>query len=506
MDVSLSCGTEHKPDSAERKPRKIAVIGGGIAGLSAAWSLEKARRAGEPVSYALYEASSHLGGVIRSEIVDGCVVEGGPDSFLTEKPAAAELCRQLGIADQLLGSNDAERKTYILVGNRLIPLPDGLMFMVPTKLVPTALTPLFSWRTKLRMAREFLFPPRPAREDESVAAMTCRHFGQETVDRLVSPLLSGVYGGDASDLSVRAVLPRMVSMEQKHRSLSRAMLAARTNAIPPGKSHAPRSLFTTLRNGMSQMTDALARELQPGSIHLHTPVRSLRHNSDFCPELKPGCKLTCGWAIQRDDGPACFDAVILALPAWSSGRLLRPVDRLLSEMLEEIPYSSSITVTLGFSMDQLRSLPPGFGYLVPATERRTMLACTFVHTKFAGRTPPDKGVLRCFLGGAGNDALLDESDERITEKVLTELAEILHISGRPGFVRITRSRQAMAQYAVGHLDRMQFIRDSVATIPGLALAGNAYEGIGVPDCIRTGQHAAHTVLKALQQASVATGH
>ena len=207
--------------------RRIAILGGGIAGLSAAWTLEKSRRAGAPIAYSLYEASGRLGGVIRSEIVDGCVVEGGPDSFLTEKPAAAALCRELGIADQLLPSNDRERKTYILVKNRLIPLPDGLMFMVPTKLVPTILTPLFSWNTKLHMAREFLFPPAPATEDESVAAMTRRHFGQETVDRLVSPLLSGVYGGNADELSVRAVLPRMVDMEQKHGSLTRAMLAAR---------------------------------------------------------------------------------------------------------------------------------------------------------------------------------------------------------------------------------------------------------------------------------------
>ncbi|HEX4065021.1 MAG TPA: protoporphyrinogen oxidase [Acidobacteriaceae bacterium] len=500
MDVTLGCRSEQKDASVEGKSRRIAILGGGIAGLSAAWALEKARRAGEPVKYSLYEAADRLGGVISSELIDGCVVEGGPDSFLTEKPAAAELCRELGIGDQLLGSNDAERKTYILVGERLIPLPDGLMFMVPTKLVPTALTPLFSWSTKLHMAREFLFPPAPATEDESVADMTRRHFGQETVDRLVSPLLSGVYGGDASQLSVRAVLPRMVSMEQKHRSLSRAMLAARKTAIPPtGKSRTPRSLFTTLRGGMSQMVEAIARELQPGSIHLGTSVRALRHNSEDCPSSRPDCKLTCGWTIETAQGIEPFDGVILALPAWVAGGLLRGVDRLLGDVLAEVPYSSSITVTMGFPMDQLHSLPPGFGYLVPATERRSMLACTFVHAKFAGRTPPDKGVLRCFLGGAGNDALLDEPDDRIREKVLKELAEILHVTAPPTFVRIARSRRAMAQYSVGHLDRMQYVRDSVAAMPSLAVAGNAYEGIGVPDCIRTGQHAAHSVLESVQQ-------
>lgn len=478
-------------------PHRIAILGGGIAGLSAAYALEKARRTnsgtGAPVSYSLYEASGRLGGVIRSEIVDGCVVEGGPDSFLSEKPAAAALCRELGIADQLLPSNDAERKTYILVRNRLIPLPDGLMFMVPTKLVPTILTPLFSWSTKLHMAREFLFPPTPATEDESVAAMTRRHFGQETVDRLVSPLLSGVYGGNADQLSVRAVLPRMVTMEQKHRSLSRAMLAARKTvrklgAPGAGTAHlAPRrSLFTTLRDGMSQMTDGLAAQLAPGSVHLSSPVESITRQND-------------SWIVETAFGRERYDALILALPAWTSGGLLRPTHRALGEALQGVPYSSSITVTAGYNRDDLRNLPLGFGYLVPTSEGRRMLACTFVHNKFAGRTPFDKGVLRCFLGGSGNEGLLDHTDAQLTAIVEQELADVLGLRAKPNFIRIARWRQSMAQYGVGHLDRMQRVREAVASLPGLALAGNAYEGIGVPDCIRTGQQAADAILQSLQQ-------
>lgn len=484
--------------------RRIAIIGGGIAGLSAAWSLEKSRRLGQPIEYHLYEAAGRLGGVISSETIDGCIVEGGPDSFLTEKPAAAALCRELGIGDQLLPSNDRERKTYIVVKNRLIPLPDGLMFMVPTKLVPTALTPLFSWSTKLRMAREFLFPPAPGTEDESVAEMTRRHFGQETVDRLVSPLLSGVYGGDATQLSVRAVLPRMVAMEQSHGSLSRAMLAARKTAAPPSpsgrKPGAPRSLFTTLRDGMRLMVDGIASELAPGSIHLSTPVHSIRHNSVDCQDPKPpDCRYTCGWSVESAFGHEKFDGIILALPAWASAGLLRPIDRLVSDLLAEIPYSSSVTITMGYTMEDLRSLPPGFGFLVPPTEKRSMLACTFVHAKFAGRIPPDKGVLRCFLGGAGKDHLLDETDARLTEMVLGELGEILGLRAKPTFVRIYRSRHAMAQYSVGHLERVQAVRENIAALPGFALAGNAYQGIGVPDCIRTGQEAAETVLNSLKE-------
>src|ERR1700757_4682895 len=232
--------------------KRIAIIGGGISGLAAAFQIEEQRRAGAEIEYVLYEASPRLGGVLRTEYIDGCVVEAGPDSFVTEKPWAADLCRAVGIGDQLIASNDADRKTYILTRGRLVELPDGLMFLVPTKILPTGLSPLFSWKTKLRMTQELFHPPRPADHDESVAAFVERHYGNEMVDALADPLLSGVYGGEAANLSVRAVLPRFAEMERTHGSLGRAMLAARKNARKkiPGPPRPAPPLFTSLKNGM----------------------------------------------------------------------------------------------------------------------------------------------------------------------------------------------------------------------------------------------------------------
>jgi oxygen-dependent protoporphyrinogen oxidase len=255
--------------------KRVAIIGGGISGLSAAFALEKRRQAGASLEYALFEASPRLGGVLATEWVDGCLLEAGPDSFLTEKPWASDLSREVGLDDQLIGSKDADRKTYILVKGRLVVMPDGLMFMVPTKIVPTALSPLFSARTKMRMAREWFHPPRKAEADETVASFVERHYGSEMVDRLADPLLSGVYGGEASQLSVRAVLPRFAEMEATHGSLGRAMLAAR-NKMAHAPKGPPKPLFTSLKDGMQQLVDAVVSRLPASALHSNTPVQRIQ--------------------------------------------------------------------------------------------------------------------------------------------------------------------------------------------------------------------------------------
>ena len=479
---------------------RIAIIGGGIAGLAAAYELEKASAAGSPVEYSLFESRDRLGGSLASEIVNGAVIEKGPDSFLTEKPAAAELCRELGLGGELLPSNDAARKTYIVVKNRLVALPDGLMFLVPTKLVPTALTRLFSVSTKIRMALELLHPPRPSGlPDESVAALVERHFGSEAVDRLADPLLSGIYGGDAAQLSARTVLPRLVEMETQYGSLTRGMLAAhrkmRAMAVNSSKEStrgsAPRPIFTALRGGMQQLVDTLVARLDRISLRLSTPVNAIEKTRD-------------GWSIQSGctsdhSKTELFDAVIVASPAWAASAMLAGVDAELADELSGIPYSSSITINLVYDENKLGALPDGFGFLVPATEGRAMLACTFVHHKFLGRTPPGKAVFRAFLGGARNESLLSDTDEALVAIVRHELSEILgemtiSIDIAPEHTQVSRWRRAMAQYAVGHQDRIARITALIAALPGLRLAGNAYDGIGVPDCIRLGRKAAKELL------------
>jgi len=461
---------------------RVAIIGGGIAGLSAAYELEMARLRGTPVEYELFEAGARLGGVIASEVVDGTVIERGPDSFLTEKPAAMELCRELGLDVDFVSSNDVQRRTYILVRNRLVPLPDGLMFLVPTKILPMLMTPLFSAFTKLRMGLELLRSPLPHVGDESVAALVARHYGREVVDRLADPLLSGIYGGDADGLSAESVLPKLVEMEAKHGSLTLGMLAGMRARQGDGDEEAPKPIFTTLRLGLQELVDALVGRLDRAWLHVNSPVPGVDRVGDE-------------WSVRSGGaGNAAFDAVIVATPAWAAAEMLCSVDVELCEVLGEIPYSSSITVNLVYDGDDLDPLPPGFGFLVPAAERRAMLACTFIHRKFPGRTAPGRTVLRVFLGGVRNAALLDEPDEAIEELVRRELMEILEISAVPELVEIQRWPRAMAQYAVGHKERRRRIEERLATLPGLHLVGNAYDGIGISDCVRLGRGAAREIL------------
>ncbi|HTR66777.1 MAG TPA: protoporphyrinogen oxidase [Terriglobales bacterium] len=466
--------------------KRIAIIGGGISGLSAAFALEEQRAAGVQVDYTLYESSSRLGGVLRTERVDGCLIEAGPDSFITEKPWAAELCRQLGIGDQLIGSNDAARKTYIVVKGLLVPIPDGLMFLVPTKITPAVLSPLFSLGSKLRMAREWFHPPRRSDADETVASLVERHYGREVVERLADPMLSGVYGGEAGELSVRAVLPRFAEMEAQHGSLGRAMVAARKKMAQTGDSAKP-PLFTSLKDGMQQLTDTLLTRLPPKSLRTNSAVQTVQSERG-------------SWLVSAGYKSDVFDAVIIATPAGVAATLLQIANPALAAELAGIRYSSSATVALGYAADVRAALPAGFGFLVPRTEALRMLAATFVHNKFPHRAPRDRALIRCFFGGSRDEAVLNLDPEQIVQIARQELRQILGISAEPLFTRVFKWPASMAQYAVGHLEKLARIERLRRDSPGLALAGNAYRGIGVPDCVRSGKQAVAQSLEFLGMA------
>jgi oxygen-dependent protoporphyrinogen oxidase len=445
----------------------VIIIGGGISGLSTAWHLT---RAGIPST--LIEARPRLGGVIETRHVQGCVIEAGPDSFLAAKPAAMDLIRELGLAGEVIGSNDHLRQTYVWKSGRLVALPDGLMLMVPTRVLPMAATPLLGWSTKFRMAREWFHRTRGRIPDESVASFIETHYGREAVDYLAEPLLSGIYGGDPEALSVRSVLPTFVELEEKYGSLARGVLAERKKAAQPSRP----PLFQTLRSGLATMTEALARGI--GSRVIHGTAEA----------VEPGYRVRVnGQWLETDH-------VVLACEAHRAAPLAAGVDPRAGELLASVPYSSSMTLALAFDEREFRPRHQGFGFLVPRKERRRLVACTYAGTKFPHRTPPGTIVLRCFLGGAGDAGVLAESDEAVIATVSEELREIVGLAAAPKFTCICRWPRSMAQYTVGHQER---IAELEARLPaGLHLAGNAYHGIGIPDCIRMGKEAAGRIAAA----------
>jgi oxygen-dependent protoporphyrinogen oxidase len=460
--------------------KRIAIIGGGIAGLTAAFYLEKARRAGADLQWALFEKSDRLGGVIQTERHDGFVIEAGPDSFLSVKLDASQLCQELGIGDQLITSNDATRKTYILVKGKLIPIPQGLEFMVPTRIWPIATTPLFSLKTKLRMAGELFSSAQKNAGDESVGDFVRRHFGQEMVDRVAEPLLAGVYGGNAERLSIRAVLPRFAEMERKHGSLVRATLRAKALARPRAK---PQPLFTSLKNGMQQMVEALAAALPQSAIRLRQQNMTLRQVND-------------DWQIESGGINDQFQAVLLAVPAPAAAGLLRQFHPSLIEGLAGIEYTSTAAVALAYDQAEL---PPGHGFLVPRSEGRKLMACTFVHKKFSHRAPGDMKLLRCFFSSSRMPDLLTHSDEALQQFARQELKDILGLTAEPRFAQTFRWDRAMAQYETGHLDRVAAMEKIIAAMPGFHIIGNSFHGIGVPDCIKSARLAVEQVTSGVSQ-------
>jgi oxygen-dependent protoporphyrinogen oxidase len=420
--------------------KPVVIVGGGISGLSTAYYLSKA---GIPVR--LIEREPQLGGFLQTEIVDGCVVELGPDSFINSKPWARELIEELGIGDQIIGSNDHLRATYIWRGGRMIKMPEGLTLMVPARFGPVMRTPLLGWGSKLRMLAEITRRPVKHQEDRSVADFVKDHYGQEVVDYLAEPLLAGVYGGDANQLSAASVLPRFVEWEAQYGSVSRG--AMKSGAASPSP------LFGTLKLGFGQLVSELRNQTKAEIIHGKVE------------------KIEMGYRIRVDgEWMEAGQLVVACKP-----QLVLP------DLFPQMTYSSSTVVALMFNKSEVAHPLNGFGFLVPKKERKSIAACTWVGTKFEHRVPPDKILLRCFVNGNVKD-------------VLPELKQKMGITAAPIFERVIPWPDSMPQYTVGHAQRIELIEEMLKDFPGLHLVGNAYHGIGIPDCIRMAKQVAQQII------------
>ncbi len=466
---------------------RIAVVGGGITGLAAAHRLVElgaARRT--PVEPILIEALDRLGGTIATEYADGYLVEGGPDAFLTEKPWAVDLCTRLGLGERLIPTQPGRRRTLVLRGRRLLPLPDGFQLLAPSRLIPLWRSPVLSWRGKLRATTELLLPRRRSQDDESVGEFVVRRFGREVLERMVQPLVTGIYVADPSAVSLRATMPRFAEMERAEGSVIRALRRSASRREVHNGSGPRWSLFTAPAGGMQELVVGIAQRLPASLVKLRRRVTSLAQAG--------GAR---SWRVNLADGATLLvDGVILALPGPKAARLTSGLDPALSEQLAAIRYHSSAVVTLGYDRSAIRHRLDAFGFVVPRLEGRPILACSFSSLKFAGRAPDGSVLLRVFVGGEGAAEVLARDDADLARVTQQHLREILGISSPPGLVRVHRHMAAMPQYDVGHLEHVEAIRDRVAQHPGLAVCGNALTGVGIPDCIHSGEQAAEQALES----------
>lgn len=464
---------------------KLVVVGGGVAGLACAHrALEVARERAIPLEISLLEARDRLGGTIETEHVDGFLVEAGPDSFLSEKPWAIALCRRLGVEHRLVRTDDRFRKTFVWFGGRLHPLPDGFQLLAPTRLGPFVGSRLFSWPGKLRMALDLVLPRRPPGDDESLGSFVRRRLGREALERVAQPLVAGIYTADPDDLSLAATMPRFLELERAQRSVVLALWRAGRHgpAASGGTSGARWSLFVTFADGMGELIAALAARLPAASVQLGRRVSSIERRGD-------------AWRVEGPGGLALdADRVVVAAEAHAASRMLRYVDPPLATLLQVIVYASSATVSLGYRRADVPHPLDGFGFVVPRTEGRALLACTFSSVKYPGRAPKNSVLLRCFMGGALETRALEDDDGGLVRRAREELGAALGVTAEPMLVRVARHPVSMPQYAVGHLRTVEAIERRLTEAPGLFLAGSAYRGVGIADCVRSGEAAAEGAL------------
>ena len=486
LRTPLAQSAVHSPHHSSH----VIVIGGGIAGLSTAYALqEQTRLSGVPLACTLIEAQERLGGVILTERVGDFVIEAGPDSLLTQKPWGLDLCRTLGISDRLIGTNDQQRRIYILWGGRLHALPQGLMLIVPSRLGPLFRSQLLSWPGKLRIGLEYFLPPRPPDGDESLAGFVRRRLGREALEKIAEPLLAGIYAGSSDALSVLATFPRLRELERTHGGLIRGALAQRRAAFSGNP--ATTTMFMAPRGGMAEIVDVLSSRLDRVVKRLGQTVQRVVPHGDGRAEPH-------GYAVHLDDATILHaDAVVFATPAYVTARLVEGFHPSLANALRAISYVSSATISLAYRRRDVSHPLDGFGFLVGKHEGRRIMAATWTSTKFASRAPADGVLIRGFVGGAGCEDLVMLDDAALIQLVRHELKAILGIRVTPLLARVYRWERANPQYGVGHLERVDAMDRLLVSYPGLSLTGSAYRGVGVPDCIHQGTQTAKRLLASL---------
>ncbi len=477
------------PKSTTTKPnqgnRTIAVIGGGISGLAAAHRLLELQPQAKVV---LLEASDRLGGILGSERRDGFLIERGADNFITTPPFAVDFCKRIGFDRALIPTNESHRRAFVVSKGGLQPIPAGFAVMAPSRIWPIISTPILSWSGKLRMAAERFVPSREADGTESLAAFVRRRLGREVYDRLVQPLVAGIYTGDSEQLSVGATVPRFLEMEKEHGSLIRAMMKQRKQQRTAVKksSGARYSQFVAPREGMGAFVQAIVDRLGKATLSLESPVEQVAQTS------QGGWRITVAAIDTERAQPQTLevDGLILATPARRNPALLQDVDPTLAEEFSKIPYGSCALVSFGFLREQIGHPLDGFGFVVPSVEKRQILSCSFSSIKYANRAPDGHVMLRVFVGGAMQSELVDLDDEPLYKMVLRELSDLLSITGQPMLRHVTRQIQAMPQYYLGHEQLIERIEKRVDQLPNFAVASNVLHGIGIPNCIQAGEKAA----------------
>ncbi|MDY6863226.1 MAG: protoporphyrinogen oxidase [Thermodesulfobacteriota bacterium] len=468
--------------------RRVIIIGGGIAGIATAYYLKRHLvKSGKKFEIILIEKEDRWGGTILSLRDKGFLIEGGPDCFITEKPWALNLSKEIGLEKRLVGTNDDNRQIFILSGGKLKELPEGFSFLVPTSFMPFIRSDLISLPGKLRILTELFIPRKNSNKQESFSDFVVRRLGRETLEKIAEPLVSNIYATNPDEMCIETTFPNLLDLEKKYGSIIKGILARRKMMAASANSTEKVGMFMTFKDGMEELVNSLISKLDKKWLIKNSPVVKLERKSK-----NSGFQITI-----KDGGELVADAVVIATPAYVAGNLLHELDQNLARTLLEIPYVSTGTISLGYNMEDLHNTFSGFGFLIPRMEERKIMAATFCSIKFKERAPENKFLLRCFIGGAKGEDILSLDDETLLKVAKEELKDITGIKAQPILTRLYRWEKAMPQYILNHKEKIERIRLKTEDHPGLFLTGSGYRGIGIPDCINEAMHTSESIVKFL---------